>query len=584
MSLIAGIMSRNGQPPPPVVCSYLEQSISRNTTDKVRAFRDQRSYFVKVDFGTFGDPGFVHEASGSLSLVAGEPLLGESDRSLGSNRLNDLRTTHQQLEDGRWEALSQANGTFNIVHYQPRAPALTLIADRVGVRPLYFWADDDWVIFASALRILEGCPLVIRRVDLRAVTELVVLGTPLGDRTPYADISVLQSAEVVRVGDKTISRNRYWRWDEVEEAAAPETTRLTAVYDAFQNAISRRNGTNKTAAAFLSGGLDSRCVVAVLRHHGVQVHSVNFARPETQDYVFGNDFAERIGSIHQSLPKEASDEVPDYSAMMARVLGTGIYGDGQVERAQAVWSGEGGSVLLGCVHLNETTTELMRAGDLGGAIDSYLKSERAYIPVKLFRPRILEGVRDVLQQGIREELSALHAKDPARNFYLFLLLNDQRRKLAQHFENLDLHRLEFQLPFFDGSFLESVLATPLDLCLGHRFYVRWLSQFTPQVTAVPWQAYPEHEPCPVQLRSSDLGYQWDSKYQKQEGAPERRQSWRRAINLLRSGEFPNNILNARYLRLAALIHLAGWRDFDYAFGAAQTYCDYAKKCGGEFSL
>lgn len=89
----------------------------------------------------------------------------------------------------------------------------------------------------------------------------------------------------------------------------------------------------------------------------------------------------------------------------------------------------------------------------------------------------------IIQDGIREELSKLHCKDKGRRLFLFLMLNGRRhRKLGKHFENIDLHRLEFQLPFFDGSFFAAILAFPMDDCLRHRLYLRWMSLFPPAVT------------------------------------------------------------------------------------------------------
>ena len=153
----------------------------------------------------------------------------------------------------------------------------------------------------------------------------------------------------------------------------------------------------------------------------------------------------------------------------------------------------------------------------------------------------------------------------------------------RHFENIDQHRLEFQLPFFDAQFVSSVLQTPLDWCLRHKFYVRWLSQFPRTVTEVPWQAYPGHEPCPLPV-PAQLGYQWDENHQAREGAAQKRRVMKQASELIRAADFPDQILSRRNLRLAAWIHARGWRDYRYAFEAANTYHTYSKKCGGEFNL
>ncbi len=577
MTLIAGIFSRNGQPPNDSDCASLRKSISRNPADEVKTFGDGRSFFAKVDIGAFGELGSFTAADGALSLLAGEPLLSNG----GTNRLHDLKIIHDQALTNNWSGLRQAEGTFCLVHYQPQTATLSLVADKLGIRPLYFWMDDKQVVFATALRILESLSFVPKKMDLRAVTEVVALGAPLADRTPYAGISLLKSAEIVQITNGDTSRSCYWRWDEIATSSDSEPDCLARVYDLFQAATKRRNLNDQATAAYLSGGLDSRCVVAALRDADVRTHTVNFARPGTQDYYFGNDFAEKIGSIHQSIPKERGDSVPDYSSLMARVLAGSNQDQWTAEHPRLVWSGEGGSVLLGHVHLNESIVELMRTGKIDRAIEAYVWREQIDVPLKLFRPQVLEYVRDVVVQGIRDELDELHAEDAGRNFYFFLMRNDQRRKLTSHFENIDLHRLEFHLPFFDGAFLASVIATPLDWCLRHKFYLKWLSHFPPPVAAVPWQAYPGHEPCPLPI-PTELAYQWDDGYQAEEDSSQKQNVIGQASELLRASDFPNQILNKRKLRLAAWIHSRGWRDYRYAIEAARTYHLYAKKCRGEF--
>lgn len=582
MTLLAGILSRRNAPLPESACTGLARSISREVTDEVTSFWGRSSYFAKVDIGAFGESGIHVDSTGAFSLIAGEPLLSGTSNS---NRLQDLVTIHEQCSKDRWDVLSKADGTFSMVHHRPQSGTLALVADKLGVRPLYYWMDDDLVVFASALRILEECPLVPKKMDLRAVTELVGLEVPLGERTPYAGISLLKAAEVLQVTDGKTSRHCYWRWDDIEVSFEPEPARLAAVYGNFQSAINRRLQSEKATTAYLSGGLDSRCVVAALDQVGVRLQTANFARPGIQDYYCGNQFAERLNSNHISLPWGEIDRSPDFSLLMAKAVEEfKDRGSHEApERPRLVWSGEGGSVLLGHVHLSESIIELMRAGQIDAAIEAYLDREQIHVPSKLFAADILENTRDLLKQGIREEMDQFHADDPGRNFYLYLALNDQRRKLMVHFENIDQHRLELQMPFFDGQFVASIMSTNLDSCVRHKFYLKWLTLFPSVVTSVPWQAYPGHEPCPLPPPPG-LGYQWDDSYQARQAATHKHRVMKQAAALLRAVDFPNKILNRRNLRLAAWIHSLGWRDYRYTFLAAQTYYDYAKKCQGEFTL
>ena len=316
----------------------------------------------------------------------------------------------------------------------------------------------------------------------------------------------------------------------------------------------------------------------------VRIHTFNFARPNTQDQVLGLEFAREINAIHMEVPKQPGDLVPDYSSLMAEVWAASANRRvAPAERPAIVWSGEGGSVALGHVHLSEAIVDLMRAGQIDAAIEEYIRREYVHVSPKLFRTKVSTSLAGVINRGIHEELANLHCRDKARNFYLYLLLNDQHRKLAGHFENIDLHRLEFQLPFFDSDVLTAIAAVPIDLCLRHEFYVKWLALFPPAVTSVAWQVYPGHQPCPVPVPGG-LAYQWSNEYQSAERSTQKRREVKQATELLRASDFPGNILSKRNLRLAAWVHATGFRDYAYLIESALIYYNCWKKCDGQYDL
>ncbi len=585
MTLIAGIFSRKkDRCAPASVCETLRRTISRDPRDEKIVFEDKRSFFVKVDINAYGESSHTIGQDSAVTMVTGEPLLDTDSDEKRHSREKDVDLIHDAFSRRDVSILQKANGVFSAVHYQPGIGTVDLIADKLGLRPLYFWINDEYLIFASALRILEEIAEIPKTMDVRAVTQMVGLGYPLDDRTPYADIHMLCGSEVVTVTETDVSRQKYWHWDEIEPSSDTEDELLSKLYHRFNGAVSRRIRNDKTTAAYLSGGLDSRCIVAALRDKKARVHTFNFARPHTQDQAFGLQFAAEIGSVHEEVPKKAGDLVPDYSSLMSEAWSAlNSRNDSPAERPAIVWSGEGGSVALGHVHLTEEIVGLMRAGRIDEVIDEHLRRESAHVSPKIFRTELSEKVVRSIKEGIKEELSNFNCHDPARNFYLHLLLNDQHRKLVGHFENIDLHRLEFQLPFFDSSFLALIASIPLDLCLRHKFYVKWLSLFPPAVTAVPWQVYPGHQSCPVPV-SDGLDYQWAAKYQSAEHSARKRRVIRQASELLNAADFPKELLNRRNLRLASLIHATGLRDYQYLIGPAWTYHSYWQKCGGRYVL
>lgn len=571
MSILAGIYSRreNIQIPDSIRGS-LRRSISRDASDEVREFGDERTFFVKVDVGAFEGVGHLADDRG-FALLAGEPLING-----GSGRESDLGQIATGFEKGEFQSLRSAHGVFCIADYRAKTGRLSLATDKLGIRPLYYAVNDEYVIFSSALRVLEQLAEVPKTMNLRAVTEIAALGYALADRTPYRDISVLKGGEVLQVNGSNISKTFYWQWNEIKERSASEVDLLEELYRRFDAAVSTRLRSDRNTIAYLSGGLDSRCIVASLCNQKAHVHTYNFARPDTQDQVLGRYFAERVDVTHREVPKTPGDNVPDYSSLMADARGSQTF---TPERPNIAWSGEGGSVALGHVHLGRRIVELMRAGRTDDAIEEFLEKEHVYMSPRLLRPEIFDEVDGIIPQGIREELAERPMADTARGFHLFLMLNDQRRKLAGHFEDIDRHRLEFQLPFFDSEFVEFIISIPVDICLEHKLYVKWLKLFPDPVSAVPWQAYPGHEPCPHTI-PDNLAYQWQTDYLTAEKRSVKSALIKQAAEMLGAKDFPAAILSRKNIHLAALIHRTGWRDYSYIIETAGIFHRYWRKCNG----
>ncbi len=574
MSIIAGIHFLSSRAPKLREFSKeLRELLVRAPGLAIEEFLNDRTAIFSADVGAFHGSGIVRDAADGISILAGETLATATQGP--PDRTADLRKIHEEIAAGRTDHLKTTRGTFCIVSLQK--DALTLVADKLGVRQLFYCICDDFVVFSTALRILRGLSFVTRRLSVRGTVENVALGYPLGDRTPYENIFAMRGGEILQFRPDRTLRCRYWKWDEIGTSELSETELAERLYRSFSDAVDLRLGSDRGTIAYLSGGLDSRCVVASLKRRA-QVHTFNFARPGTQDLVFGGMFAAKIGTVHNEVPKEQGDHVPDYSALIANAWERSSSRDSvAVERENIVWSGEGGSVALGHVQVARSVVSAMRRGRIDDAIDAYFDVEEVFITSRIFRQNSVREPMDLIRQGIREEFAQFAACEPARNFYLYLLLNEQRRKLHVHFENIDLHRREFQLPFFDAEVIRVIMSTPVDLCIGHRFYLKWLECFQPEVRAVPWQSYPGHEPCPVPVED-ELLYQWDAGYRQSEQDSLTRKVREDARRLFRSPDFPRGVLSKTKLRLAYLIHRSGFRDYSYLIDTARVFEEYNRSC------
>lgn len=581
MTLLAGVYARrSGDRVDDSVCQALQNAISRHPGERVESFRDDRCFLAKVDVGAFGDRAFC-VTSDAVSILAGAPLLrheGGAPRS----RSADLTEIHDSLGRDSVQSLRTARGVFCAAHYRPATGTLLLTTDKLGIRPIYYWVGERYVIFATALRILEHIRAVEKVMDLRAVTEISAFGYVLGTRTPFMSVRLLLPAEIVAISGGTVSSREYWRWDDIAVSDRPIKELAKDAYDVFVDAVALRQGSDSTTTAFLSGGLDSRAIVAALRDRQMNVHTFNFALPGSQDQVFGADYASRVGVMHIEAPMEPGN--PAWSAMMASSWDQSPNRTAfPPEHPQLVWSGDGGSVVLGHVYLDSTLVASARTEQPSAVADRMNRKWGGDVVRRLMRPAVTDSLAGLAARGLAEELGRFPGADAGRALHLLLLFNDQRRHLTEHFEGIDLHRLEFQLPFFDSEFVESVLRVPIDECLGHKFYMAWLKNFPPETLSVPWQAYPGHEPCPLPIPPA-LDYQWKGAGSRQIRAANRRNLLDRGAGMLKDRDFPDDLLRRRYLRLATWIHRLRMRDLAHVIRAASVYHSHSRRSLGKFEL
>lgn len=574
MTIFAGIVSRRpGRPIPEPARRELSELLSRHPGEQVMTRVGADWLLAKVDIGAYGHAGIVDGEQGDVSLLAGDPIYLERH----DGRHADLQALHRDWQSGDWSSLRECRGTFAAAHFDPASRRLYLVADKLGVRPVYYWANDDWVVFSTAFRVLERLSLVERRIDLRGVTEKACFTFPLADRTIFDGVHTIAAGEVVSFDGGRIDHTRYWRWDELPALDLPPDELAAALYARFKEAVARRLRGDRTALSFLSGGLDSRAIVAVLSDVGAHIHTLNFAPVGTQDELFGAEIAKRLGTRHLALPQR-SEAFGEQQRRIFDLWHDSLQaGEAEPEHPRLIWSGDGGSVGVGHVYLTPEMVQMARQGKLREAAQAFLDKQHLAVPRSVLKRDAVARLADLPVQGIVDEVNTQHCADRGRALHLFLMNNDQRRHLADHFENIDVRRIELHLPFFDAHFMAGILASPIDGFLRHRFYNLWLGQFPAAAREVPWQSYPGHEACPLPMPEG-LRYQWRDVFSDDVVAERRRKVVEEGLELLRSAPFPSHVIDRLKLRLMLWAMKWGVRDTAYVVSFVRPYVRCWQHC------
>jgi hypothetical protein len=465
-----------------------------------------------------------------------------------------------------------------VCHYNPASGLFLLATDRVGVRAVYFHVGDTAIFFSSNLRVLEGISAVPKRADLRAVTESVALGYPLADRTPFADIRVLRGGEALRCQDGAHRIISYFHWRDIGAAGVSREEMLDRVYEAFVAAVACRSARSGQANSFLSGGLDTRANVAALVALGKTVDTLTYEIPGSKDALFSRRLADHLGTRHNPRPFDITKAHREH---LASSLGQISYPAGvDAQFPSLFFSGDGGSVGMGFVYVTDGIVETMRQGDLRTVAQ---RQARRWPPRRIFRSNVRDVVGPIVAEGIRAELERARTRDPAWDFYAYLMDNDQRRHVHYLYEHIDLLRIELLLPFFDGRVLERIASGTFEWFMYHRFYVDWLERFPGSITSIPWQSYHRHVPCP--LPEANQGHPSDSRaFTAAEKFARSEAHFRRCRASLLDASFPVKVLRRTPIMAALLLHGLRIANYGHLFAICAEYQDWLARSQSEMVL
>jgi asparagine synthase (glutamine-hydrolysing) len=213
---------------------------------------------------------------------------------------SDTEVIVHAYEQWGTEAISRLRGMFGLAIWDGRTRTLVLARDRMGIKPLHYAESGGRLYFASEIKSLLCAPDVPRTLDWDALNHyLSFLYTPQ-ERSIFLGVRKLPPGHLLVWRNGAASLQRYWRLPDnetytgtVEEAAERLQTTLV-------NAIRAHLVSDVPVGAFLSGGLDSSLVVALMARVSARVKtfSVGFHEPAFDELPHARRVAHLCGTDH----------------------------------------------------------------------------------------------------------------------------------------------------------------------------------------------------------------------------------------------------------------------------------------------
>jgi asparagine synthase (glutamine-hydrolysing) len=299
---------------------------------------DGEGYWVDTQHGV----GLGHRRLSivDLSPQGAQPMRSSSSRYIAvfNGEIYNFRTLRQQLEGlghrfngssdtevmlasieqwGVEAAVPKFVGMFAIALWDTREELLHLVRDRLGKKPLYIAQIDGGVLFGSEIKALAAHAAFQREVDPASVARMLQVGYVPGPGSVFRGVRKVPPGAVVTfrkdvAGELTCRDSRYWSLGDYTPAPGPVDAEaaVDALDDLLRDAVRMRMISDVPLGAFLSGGIDSSLVVALMQQTSVvpvRTFSIGFRDPALDEAPYARAIADHLGTDHTEFYVDEPD-------------------------------------------------------------------------------------------------------------------------------------------------------------------------------------------------------------------------------------------------------------------------------------
>ncbi|MBT6902529.1 MAG: asparagine synthase (glutamine-hydrolyzing) [Nitrospina sp.] len=314
-------------------------SLKSNSEDLLRKMGRSLVHRGPDDDGVWMDPaagvGLAHQRLSviDLSSEGRQPMISASGRyviTYNGEIYNflELRKNLDQTEDSHWrghsdtevilasiekwglpQALKKFNGMFAFALWDREMQTLTLARDRIGIKPLYYGWMGATFLFGSELKALKAHPEFEGRVDRESLSLLMRFNYIPAPRSIYQNVFKLQPGMflTVKAGEMDSSPTTYWSFEETARQGVQDGfdgTREEAVDQLdslLGSAVKLQMASDVPLGAFLSGGIDSSTIAALMQKQSpqaIKTFSIGFEEKGFDEAPYARRVAKHLGTDH----------------------------------------------------------------------------------------------------------------------------------------------------------------------------------------------------------------------------------------------------------------------------------------------
>ncbi len=395
---------------------------------------------------------------------------------------------------------AELNGAFVAAVWDSHLEKLTVANDRMGLYPLYYAHFNGELLFGSGVRALLADPDMPRTVDRIAINQFLVFDHVLGERTLLEHGHLLPQASVLTFHNRQLEIRPYWtlKYPQTYENRS-EATYIEQLNHYLKQAIARQSPGDTPAGILLSGGLDSRALLTILRDGVVDddFHSFTWGIPGADDVRFAKEIAKHEGVRHHYFELK-----PDWLLGLAEEGVRITDGLGNIinlhalatlkeesEYAQIIYKGFLGDAMFGFAlkpqfwadYPPEVEPDIHLQVHNEQGVVNYTRAEQEMLFTAAFRQKVGNAVYDAYLAGMRKS-----GVKQLANQRLYFDLTQRVPRMTINGVEVTRSRTMVRLPFADNDLLDFALTVPPGFLYERHLMKAAFVKAYPKIAQIPF--------------------------------------------------------------------------------------------------
>ena len=326
--IVGIVVAPGGQPPSMAIVQAMNDVIRHRGPDDEGFFRDERALLGMrrlsvIDLAGGHQP--MSAVEGRVQMVFNGEIYNYRElraeleaRGHTFDTVSDSEVVVEAYAEWGEECFTHLHGMFAIAIWDRRTQTLVLARDRFGEKPLFYSHDNSQLLFASELKSLIQVPGFRRDIDAEALRGYVRYGYVPTPASIFRSARKLPPGHYLRYSEGRIELRRYYALDFSKKLDLPDAQAEERLIELLDEAVRSRMVADVPFGAFLSGGLDSSTVVALMTRHSsqrVRTYSIGFKEAAYNELSDARRVADHLGTDHHELIVE-----PDAVSLLEQLV------------------------------------------------------------------------------------------------------------------------------------------------------------------------------------------------------------------------------------------------------------------------